>query len=171
MALARLAARLYRAPRRLTVGGTVTEAVEPNRGVLPGCGWAMTPIKVYYREPCVEIMRARPGVALNVAVDDIQITACGSGDFVVEALVEAAGDMLEVVSSDLHCVAKRATAATVASDRAVAKRLRSVLRSLAGVETRSIEVLGCDYIAGARKGQEGPCPSAGQARWQPGRRE
>ena len=131
MALARLAVRLYRAPRRLSVGGTVTEAVRPSRGVLPGCGWAMTRIKVYYREPFSETMKSYLGVALHVTVDDIQITACGSSDFVVEALVEATGDMLDVVRIDFHCVVRRAKAAMVASDRAVAKRLRSVLKSLA----------------------------------------
>ena len=102
MALARLAVRLYRAPRRLTVGGTVTEAVRPNRGVLPGCGWAMALIKAHYREPFVEIMRAHLGVALNVVVDDIQITACGSSDFAVEALVEVASGDIDQAVVTLH---------------------------------------------------------------------
>ena len=77
--------------------------------------------------PVMEVVSAHPRVALNVTVDDIQITAVGSSDNVVGGLVDVAGDMLDVIDCDLHCVVKRAKAATVSSDRAVAGRLRAAL--------------------------------------------
>ena len=61
----------------------------------------------------MEVVRAHPSVALNVTVDDIQITPVDSSDNVVADLVDVAGDMLDVVDRDLYCVAKRGKAATV----------------------------------------------------------
>ena len=73
MALARLAVRLYSAPRYFATEGHVVDPVRPNKGVLLGCGWAMTLVKVYYKEPQMEVLEQHPTVALNVTVDDLQV--------------------------------------------------------------------------------------------------
>ena len=71
MALARLAVRLYSAPRYLATDGHVADPVRPNIGVLLGCGWAMTLVRVYYREPLTEVLEQHPTVTLSVTVDDL----------------------------------------------------------------------------------------------------
>ena len=103
----------------------------------------------------MEVLEQRPTVALNVTVDDLQVTAVGTADSVVGDLVRATEELHETIARDLRCVVKVAKAAVAASDPKVATRLRRALADRGGAEHRAIEVLGCDYTAGARRGGGG----------------
>ena len=66
-ALARPAVRLYRIPRRLSLGRTVADvAVAPNRGVAPGCAFATTLVKVYCLDAFKQFVNGHPHGGLAV---------------------------------------------------------------------------------------------------------
>ena len=74
--LARLAVRIYRVPRRLSLGRTVADdAVAPNRGIAPGCAFATTLVKVYCYQLFVAFVIGHPSVGLDVYTDDIQLAS------------------------------------------------------------------------------------------------
>ena len=80
------------------------------------------------------------------------LSAAGSADSVVGDLRGAADYLHEVITLDLRCVVKVTKSAVAASDPKVARRVRNAMAERRGADSRVIEVLGCDYTAGARRG-------------------
>ena len=146
--LLRLALHLYRGPRHLLLGRGVAPPAWPTRGVLPGCAWAGTLVKVYYLTALDAFTLRHPRVELDVYVDDIQLAAQGTESAVVDLLAEATLDLNDVVEKEIRSKLVPAKAAVVASTAKLAKRVRAALGSLAGAPVEVTEALGVDFAAG-----------------------
>ena len=145
--LLRLALHLYRGPRHLMLAKSIAEAVTPNRGVLPGCAWACTLVKVYYLTAFDNFVARNPKALLDVFVDDIQTAAMGSKEAVVTILTEATEDLCRVVEHEIESRLVPAKAAVVASTDKLARSLRASLGELAGAPVVITEALGIDFAS------------------------
>ena len=142
--------RLYRIPRRLSLGRIVADsAVAPNRGIAPGCAFAITLVKVYCYECFCQFVIGHPQVGLDVYIDDIQLAVEGQdpGE-VVSALIEAADDMVEVIEEQIKARIAIDKTAVVSSSNHIAKRLRKALGENGGQAMYGAVALGVDYCAG-----------------------
>jgi hypothetical protein len=99
--MARLAIHLYRSPRRLTMFGAVGEEVVPNRGIPPGCAWAMTLVKIYYLAAFDALVLQHPAVEISVYVDDLQFSAVGKAAQVISRIHDAVVDSQILVEDRL----------------------------------------------------------------------
>ena len=109
MPMARLAVRLYRAPRRLALSGAVADcAIAPNQGVAPGCAWATTMVKVYCLAPFDAVVGRHPRAVFDVYIDDVMISAEGSGEqAVADSIVAAADDARATIARDIGAALAR----------------------------------------------------------------
>ena len=141
MPLARLAVHMYSGPRWLVIRRMIADPVTPNRGVVPGCTLACTLIKVYYIDAYGELSSTHKDVAIDVYIDDTQLSTLGSQDQVVFRLQEATTDLRMLVENDLTATLATKKAASIASSAALAKRLRSALGEDAGPSRPAAEAL------------------------------
>ena len=114
--LARLAMRLYRAPKRLSLGRAVAPtAIAPNRGIAPWCRWATTLVKVCLGNFDRTIPR-HPTNEYDIHIDDIMISAeRDADDQVALALLGAADHMRQVVIHAIGAGLAQPKAQTVGS--------------------------------------------------------
>ena len=127
----------------------------PTHGVLPGCAWAGTLVKVYYLTALDALTARHPRIELDVYVDDIQIAAQGTDSAVVDWLAEASLDFNDVVEKEIQSKLVPAKAAVVASTAKLAKRVCAALGSSAGATVDVTEALGVDFAAGRTRREHG----------------
>eukprot|EP00972_Heterocapsa_arctica_P094341 13912807-Heterocapsa_arctica.AAC.1 len=58
----------------------VADPTHPLRGVVAGCGAAMTLVKLYYFRPFRDIMPRHPKIDLDDFIDDMQLAGQGKAD-------------------------------------------------------------------------------------------
>ena len=126
----------------------VAPAVNPNRGVVPGCSHAQTFVKVYYIHPLDGFCARNTKISLDVFIDDFQVAGQGEGDDVVKHIVKAALDLKQVVEQEINASLASNKAAVVASTTPTAKRIRAALGTEAGQPVCIAQALGIDFSAG-----------------------
>eukprot|EP00973_Karenia_brevis_P046399 6433519-Karenia_brevis.AAC.1 len=150
--LCRLAIQLYRAKRHLKLGSMVAESgIRPNRGVAPGCTFAMTLIKVYVVEDMDRFVSQHPRVAFDMYVDDITLSRQGSTERVITDIDEAADELHAVIQQELKAELAYAKAAVVASSACISRRIKKALGERGGSCVTSTIGLGVDFAAGTRQ--------------------
>ena len=159
--LARLAVHLYTRRRRLSFKDRASgEAIQPDRGVVPGCCWAGTLAKVYCLEPMDGVCARNPGIELDVYVDDIQAGAANkeekSEEQVANEVAAATLDIKETIEQDIGASVASDKTAVVASTEALRKAIRKKIgREDAGEDDDHTIALGVDFSAGRRRGTGG----------------
>ena len=102
--ITRLALAAYRAPRLIVQDGCVSPPLRAGRGVIAGCGFAMTFVKVYCEKPFSDFCKRHPKVKLDAYVDDLTLSAsAATDDEVAELLTKATEDLLATIRELLHC--------------------------------------------------------------------
>ena len=163
--ITRVAGNMYRSPRLVSLNGFVGRELLPRKGVVAGCGMAMTLIKVYCFEPFDEFVSKvkrskRATVSFDAYVDDFSITVEGeTEEDVVETMVEAEQLLLHIVGADLEAKVAIGKAGLVATTDALARKLRSRIGALAGAKADTIANLGIDYNGGRKRNAKGGAPN------------
>ena len=170
LTLLRVALAAYRGARFVTQCGRAAPALFASRGVVAGCGFATTLVKVYCLEPLDGFARGRPAVALDAYIDDFTMSARGGRAEVLAGLQAAAEDMQQVVVAQLKgkiAVGK----AAAASDDHTLEGLQQRLGVLAGPPGARVATnLGVDFGCGrsrkacgaktVRRGRAGALPGS-----------
>ena len=154
--ITRLAIAAYRAPRLITQDGRVGPPVMPKRGVIAGCGFATTWVKVYCLQPFKEFCARHPRVKLDAYIDDLTLSASGDSDDEVALLLQAAAeDLYKVITELLECDLAKEKSAVVASSDSLAKLLSDKLGCLGTTPAAATASLGVDLAAGKQRRTHG----------------
>ncbi len=154
MQLLRPAIAMYRAPRLITMGGHVARELMPRRGVVAGCGYATTLMKVYCLEPFDDYIKKEgdEGGDFDAYIDDFAITIEGETiTDVVERMDTAQQALKEVIEVDLEAVVAVGKAGLITTSEELARRLRARIGPLAGEEGVHAANLGHDLLGGRRR--------------------
>ncbi len=142
----------YAAPRMLTLDRIVARELYPRRGVIAGCSFATTFVKLFYLDTFDKLSKGLPsGTNLDVFIDDIAITAEGPKRQVAANITEAHAAMRRAVTQDLGCTLAAQKAAIVASHREVGQEVAARLRQQQALADFAPN-LGMDTTAGKRRG-------------------
>jgi hypothetical protein len=100
--LTALALAAYRAPRYITSRGKLTAPLHPKRGVIAGCGFATTWVKVYCVDALDKFQRRHPKVKLDAYIDDLTLSTSAPTEQEVEEILHlAAEDLLHTIRTEL----------------------------------------------------------------------
>ncbi len=95
---------MYACPRLVGLNGRVARQVHPRRGVIAGCAFATTYVKVLMTRALDRAMAIMPeGVAVDAYIDDIALSAVGTSAQVVEKLTRAHRILKEAIQGELGC--------------------------------------------------------------------
>ncbi len=143
---------MYANPRLVALNGRVAKQIHPRRGVIAGCAFATTYVKVLMTRALDRAMAGMPeGVVLDAYIDDLALSATGTSKQVVEKLEKAHQILREAVQHELGCNFAHGKTAVVATCAATARRLKEVV----GVQGRIFEAapnLGIDAPAAKPRG-------------------
>ena len=115
----------YSFPRFVALYGMCAQEIQPDRGVVAGCGGATTLVKVYYYRPFKGFALRNPRVFLDAYIDDTGMSMQGPPASIIVNVVQAAVDLAEVIEGTLGCAISLPKAAVVSSDSEVAARARA----------------------------------------------
>ncbi len=152
--LLRPALGMYRAPRLVSMNGFVARELLPQRGVVAGCGFANTLMKVYCKEPFDGYIKkvGKDGGDFDAYVDDFAVTVEGDTETdVIERLDEAHHALKETIEVDLEAVVAVGKAGLITTSDSLAKRIRSRIGLLAGVSGGHATNLGFNLYGGRRR--------------------
>ncbi len=143
---------MYRAPRLICMNVSVAREALPRRGVVAGCGYATTLMKVYCLQPFDDYV-AKVGCNcddFDAYVDDFAVTVEGETTTdVVERLDRAQQVFREVLEVDLEAVVAMSKAGLVTTSEQLAKQVRRRIGALAGREGEPVASLGV-HLSGGR---------------------
>ncbi len=143
---------MYANPRLVSLNGKVARQVHPRRGVIAGCAFATTYVKVLMTRALDRAMAKMPeGVVLDAYIDDLAISAVGTSRQVVDKLEKAHQILREAVQHELGCSFAQGKTAVVATCADTARRLKEVV----GAQGRIFEAapnLGIDAPAAKPRG-------------------
>ena len=148
--VARLAISLYAGPRRLVANGAVSRQMCTKQGILAGCTFATTLLRVLLISSCDATALHWPSIRLGVFVDDASLQAVGLEEFVVTQLSESTAFLAECFEQDLFMQVSRAKSVLLGSSRALAMRLAARLRRWGFMVADNAKNLGCDFASGKR---------------------
>ena len=72
--LMKLALKAYRLPRSICKEGKLAAPLYPDRGVIAGCGFATTMVKIYGIEAFDQFVALWPSATLDTYIDDLTVT-------------------------------------------------------------------------------------------------
>ncbi len=149
--LVRASLATYAAPRMITHGRYASREVHPRRGIVAGCSFATTLVKVFYLRRLDALSREIPAsVRIDAYIDDLALTAEGSKASVAADIVAAHGAMIRVLTRELHCGIARDKTAVVASHPDVGRRIAAELGQKDALAGSAVN-LGTDVTAGGRR--------------------
>ena len=155
MQIVRVSLAAYAGPRHLSLSGMVTKALYASNGIVAGCGFATTYVKVYCLRPFDTFVHRCPTVSLDAYIDDLTISSIGEASIVREAIVSGGLELHRVIQDELVCEIAMDKPALVSSCRSTMKEIRRVFGDLAGASITSTVNLGTDYTAGASRVLQG----------------
>ncbi|CAE8708612.1 unnamed protein product, partial [Polarella glacialis] len=130
--------------------GAASCAVRTKQGILAGCTFAATLLRVLLLSVCDATALHWPSVRLKVFVDDASMQAIGQQEHVVTNLSESTAFLAESLEEDLLMQVSRSKSVLLASSKAVGVRLAARLRVWAFPVVEVAKNLGCDFSAGKR---------------------
>ena len=145
--LARLGIDAYKAPRYVQRGGCVAAPLFPSRGVVAGCGFATTFVKIACFDVFTRLQHRHPNVRFDAYIDDITITAEGSEADVLRWVTAAAHEFVAEMQTSMGCEIAWEKAAVVSNSETLANRVRHAI----GIPTISQPTavnLGVDFGCG-----------------------
>ncbi len=151
MAILRASLGAYAGPRMLTLDGRAARELYAREGIIPGCTFATTYVKIFYVRRLDQLTAALPPqVTIDMYIDDAATSAEGEGAEVINIITEAREKLRETLTVDLGCriagAKTRVVASSASVSRGIAKRL-----DLPHAVRRSAPNLGVDATAGARR--------------------
>jgi hypothetical protein len=148
--LIRLNLAIYRLPRRLSLDRFLAEPITPSCGIIPGCPFATTLVKVYCLVPFDGFISRNPEVHFSSYIDDLLLAVHRDTEgLAVRAALAAAEDLLNVVRVQFKSTVAASKASVSCSRKSTARRVRYGLGALGGSNNPKSVVLGIDYVAGA----------------------
>ncbi len=150
-ALVRASMAAYAAPRILSLDRVAARELYPRRGIIAGCTFATTFVKVLYLRKFDELAKTAPrGTYYDVFIDDVAITAEGPKAQVAANAATAHAMMRRALVEELGCQLAPQKAAIIASSREVGRATARALQQ----EEALVDVapnLGVDATAGKRR--------------------
>ncbi len=151
LAILRASLAAYTRPHVLTLDGRMAKELHARHGILPGCTFATTFVKVFYtRRIDALIARLPEGVDVDFYIDDVALSAVGTGEELVNKMVDARNALHKMLTEGLGCRIAEAKSAIVASSSKVARQIAARL-NMEGAVARCAPNLGVDATAGAKR--------------------
>ncbi len=143
---------MYANPRLVALNGRVARQVHPRRGVIAGCAFATTYVKVLMTRALDRAMANMPaGVMLDAYIDDLALSVVGSRAQVVDKLAKAHDVLRAAIQHELGCSFAQEKTAVVATCAHTARLLKEAV----GAQGRILEAapnLGIDAPAAKARG-------------------
>ncbi len=159
--LVRASLAAYSAPRVLTLNGIAAKELHPRRGIIAGCTFASSLVKVFYLRRLDTVVKAPPGgTNLDVYIDDVAVLAEGPKDRVAADAITAHGLIKQAITAELGCKLAPQKAAIIASHKIVGQRIARALNLEEGLVSAAPN-LGTDATAGKPRRNLG----RGSKRW------
>ena len=150
--ITRLALAGYRSARYIAQRGKTSHPLFANRGVVAGCGFATTWVKVYCVEAFDEFKRRHPLINIDAYIDDITLSiTTGSQQLTEDLLVAAAEDLARLIKDELDCEIAKEKSVVISSNDDMAKRLADRLQCVGAVPAASAANLGVDFSCGRKR--------------------
>ncbi len=150
--------------------GMTTRELYSRQGIIAGCAFATTFVKLFYLNSLDEAAKAMPEDSdFDIYIDDVVTSADGPPSEVIDKLVEARGILMDALVGDRGCQIAVDKSRVVATSAKVA---REVTRRL-GVEqavVRAAPSLGIDVTAGGRRTALNQAGAMRRSRMNKGRR-
>ncbi len=119
---------MYANPRLVALNGRVARQVHPRRGVIAGCAFATTCVKVLMvRALDMAMARMPEGVNLDAYIDDLALSTVGTRAQVIDRLTRAHKVLKEAVQEELGCELAQEKTAVVATCAQTAKQLKEAV--------------------------------------------
>ncbi len=138
----------YATPRMLTLDGIAAREMYPRRGLIAGCTFATTLVKVFYvRKIDAAVGKLPEGANVDFYIDDVALSVEGPRWRVARDAITAHNIIRETLTEGLGCKLAAHKTAIVASHKAVGTKIAEALRhkeALTGVAAN----LGADTTAG-----------------------
>ena len=100
----KLLLQLYQARRRVELDSVGGDALEAQRGIIPGCAVATALLQLLLVGPLREVRSAHPTVSIRVVVDDLSLQRCGDHNRVAHELglasTRTASELTQAGNSD-----------------------------------------------------------------------
>ncbi len=143
---------MYANPRLVALNGRVARQVHPRRGVVAGCAFATTYVKVLVTRALDGALANLPvGFFLDAYFDDVGLSAVVTKALVFDRLPRAHQVLKEAVQSELGCSFAQGKTAIVATCASTARQLKEAV----GAQGRIFEAapnLGIDAPAAKTRG-------------------
>ena len=167
--LTNLALKGYAAGRRIMQEGMVADPIFSGRGVVAGCGFATTWVKIYCKGPLDAFQKRHPLVRLDTYVDDFTLSVDAGTDLEARVLVtRAALDLKKVIENELKCKLALDKSVVVASNDKLAQEIADDLGTLGVVPRAATPNLGVDFSVGKKRKSQGAASSKRAGRFQKG---
>ncbi len=102
--LVRASLAAYAAPRMITFGRATAKELHARRGLIAGCSFATTLVKVFYLRRLDAMAKEIPdNVKVDGYIDDLALTAEGPRARVAADVVKAHGIMKRIITEELGC--------------------------------------------------------------------
>ncbi len=145
----------YGLPRMVALHGRLAREVHPRRGVIAGCTFATTYVRVFMLRALDRAVKEMPdGVSLDVYIDDVVISAVGEPKEVTDKLLKAHATLRRIIQEELGCTFAKEKTAVVASDREMTRRLKEGVGAT-GIVVDATPNLGIDANAAKPRGSMG----------------
>ncbi len=141
----------YAAPRMVSHGSAVAREVFATRGIIAGCAFATSLVKVFYLRRLRQAKAEMPrGAVLDAYIDDVAIAAEGPRRKVISTIVEAYAVLKRALTRDLRCTLAPQKAAVVSSDREVGRAVAAAI-GRGGASADAAPNLGIDVTGGGAR--------------------
>eukprot|EP00959_Pyramimonas_sp_CCMP1952_P351524 7365051-Pyramimonas_sp.AAC.1 len=121
----------FRGGRFLSLGRLLSGPLHVQRGVVAGCSFATTFIRVFGLDAFDSIPVA-PRLELDIYIDDCGLSASGSRSNVIQAIVSGSVALRTAITNMLGCSLALDRVCTVASNHNIGTAVFKRLKSLAG---------------------------------------
>ena len=164
-----LALKAYEAGRRIMQEGLVADPIFTGRGVVAGCGFATTWVKIYCKGPLDAFQKRHPFVRLDTYVDDFTLSVDADTDIEARVLVTlAALDLKQVIEKEMKCKLALDKSVVVASNDKLAQDIADELGTLGVVPRAATANLGVDFSVGKKRKTQTANDSKRAGRFQKG---
>ncbi len=141
----------YVGPRMLTLDGRASKELHAQNGILPGCTFATTYVKLFYlRRLDAVAAELPPEAVMDIYIDDVAIAADGDGSDLIEAAISARDAVRKALTADLGCRIAEAKTRVVASSSRISRAIADRL-GIGQAVRRCAPNLGIDITAGAQR--------------------
>ncbi len=142
---------MYAAARMITLDKVAARELYPCRGLIAGCSFATTLVKLFYITPLDRAVTKLPiGTNVDFFIDDIAVTAVGPRREVAARVVEAHALIRKAVTEELGCTLASQKAAIIASSKEVGREVAARLSNKEALAEFAPN-LGIDTAAGKRR--------------------